>query len=604
MIQYVFECLAFQSLFLVVHDLFLTKETFFQWNRFYLIGTFILSIVLPGVKIEALKTTVSQKFVGYPAFMWELDGMEMSPVAEEANWLTSLPKEYIIFGIGVVFSALWFGYKLFQIYRLKENGTIRYYQDYTKVVVKKSELAFSFFKHIFLGEEIQKENEANIVAHELVHIKQWHSIDLLFFELMRIAFWFNPLVYVYQNRLAELHEFIADNAVAKTNKKEQYQNLLAEAFQTRNISFVNQFFKKSLIKKRIVMLSKEKSKKIYQFKYLLLVPLVLGILVYTSCEVTKDNLYDTENTEVQLKVNEEAIPFAIVDEVPIFPGCEGAEDKKACFQEKMQSHIRKNFNYPKVAQDSNLQGRVSILFIISKDGKIENIIKRGPSEILENEAVRIIELLPQMQPGKQNGQSVDVPFSIPITFRLNPEVKGNYDVLKSYLDLVKQKERLLISVSDTNPGIVKINEQLKELKLKLEEEFSHELINKSKEEEKRITHSDMVPFAVVDEVPIFPGCENASDKKACFQESMRNHIKKHFNYPKEAQELGVQGRVSLVFNISKDGSIKKIRKRGPHELLENEAVRIIERLPQMQPGKQNGNAVDVPFSIPITFKLN
>jgi len=96
----------------------------------------------------------------------------------------------------------------------------------------------------------------------------------------------------------------------------------------------------------------------------------------------------------------------------------------------------------------------------------------------------------------------------------------------------------------------------------------------------------------------------SADKRACFIEKLNEHIRKYFNYPKEAQELKIQGRVSLLFTISTDGSIKNIRKRGPHALLENEAVRIIERLPKLKPGKQKGEAVDVPFSIPITFRLN
>ena len=248
MIQYILEILAFQILFLIVYDLFLKGETFFQWNRFYLIGTFILSLVLPWVKIEAFKTTVSQEFVAYPAFIFPLDEVAIATPVKE-SWLAALPKEYLIYGVGALLAALWFGYKLFQIYWLKEKGITKYYANFTKVVIKKSELAFSFFKHIFLGENIKKENQANIVAHELVHIKQWHSLDLLFFELLRIAFWFNPLVYVYQQRISELHEFIADAVVAKKNKKEQYQLLLAEVFQTQHISFINQFFKSSLIKK-------------------------------------------------------------------------------------------------------------------------------------------------------------------------------------------------------------------------------------------------------------------------------------------------------------------------------------------------------------------
>ena len=112
-----------------------------------------------------------------------------------------------------------------------------------------------------------------------------------------------------------------------------------------------------------------------------------------------------------------------------------------------------------------------------------------------------------------------------------------------------------------------------------------------------------VPFAVIEDVPVFPGCEGASDKKACFQEMMQKHIRKNFRYPEIAQEMGVQGRVSVIFVIQKDGSIGNIRMRGPDKNLEAEAMRIIQKLPKMTPGKQRGRAVKVPFSIPITFKL-
>lgn len=115
-----------------------------------------------------------------------------------------------------------------------------------------------------------------------------------------------------------------------------------------------------------------------------------------------------------------------------------------------------------------------------------------------------------------------------------------------------------------------------------------------------------VPFAVIEDVPIFPGCESVpkSQKRDCFQEKMQEHIRKNFRYPEIAQEMGVQGRVNVVFTIDKDGSITNIRMRGPDKNLEAEAMRIIKKLPKMTPGKQRGRAVRVPFSIPITFKLN
>ena len=112
-----------------------------------------------------------------------------------------------------------------------------------------------------------------------------------------------------------------------------------------------------------------------------------------------------------------------------------------------------------------------------------------------------------------------------------------------------------------------------------------------------------VPFAVIEDVPVFPGCENESDKRACFNSMIQKHIGKNFRYPEIAQEMGVQGRVSVMFVIQKDGSIGNIRMRGPDKNLEAEAQRIISKLPKMTPGKQRGRAVRVPFSIPINFKL-
>jgi len=259
MITYILETLAFQLVFLLTYDLFLKKETFFQWNRVYLLATFVLSLVLPWVKLEMLKTTMPQELGNVTIFLTQLDGVVLTPEGVETPFWSSFPWYYGVLGFGSVLSIIWFAHKLLQIRKLKRLGTIQQYPDYDKITVQHSTLAFSFFRNIFLGAEIQKEKEANIIAHELVHVKQRHTLDLLFFELARIVFWFNPLTYVYQNRMAELHEFIADAQVVKDNKKEHFEMLLSEAFKTQHISFVNQFFNKSLIKKRIVMLQKKKS---------------------------------------------------------------------------------------------------------------------------------------------------------------------------------------------------------------------------------------------------------------------------------------------------------------------------------------------------------
>ena len=119
---------------------------------------------------------------------------------------------------------------------------------------------------------------------------------------------------------------------------------------------------------------------------------------------------------------DEEVPFAVIEDVPVFPGCEKVEKSKRleCFMEQMAKHIKKNQQYPEKAMEDNIQGRVSVLFVIDKDGGISNVQVRGPKggELLEKEAKRVIEKLPKFKPGMQRGKPVKVKYSQPITFKL------------------------------------------------------------------------------------------------------------------------------------------------------------------------------------------
>tara|TARA_S200000501_G_scaffold176543_1_gene166203 strand:- start:1218 stop:1928 length:711 start_codon:yes stop_codon:yes gene_type:complete len=142
--------------------------------------------------------------------------------------------------------------------------------------------------------------------------------------------------------------------------------------------------------------------------------------VIESTETDEEEIIEVEEVEIEEEIEDIDVPFAVIEDVPIFPGCEKVKksERRSCFQERMNRHIRKNFRYPEIAQEMGIQGRVYVNFVIGKDGAITNIRMRGPDKNLENEAQRIISKLPQMTPGKQRGRPVRVPFSIPITFRL------------------------------------------------------------------------------------------------------------------------------------------------------------------------------------------
>ena len=136
---------------------------------------------------------------------------------------------------------------------------IDYLESITIIKLKTSKSAYSFFNFVFLGELISEDEKQTILSHEKVHVREKHSADLIWFELLKIVFWFNPFIYLYQYRIKEAHEYIADERTMKVNSK-TYQNvLLNQLFQSQNLSFVNPFFKKSLIKNRLIMLSKSKS---------------------------------------------------------------------------------------------------------------------------------------------------------------------------------------------------------------------------------------------------------------------------------------------------------------------------------------------------------
>ena len=151
--------------------------------------------------------------------------------------------------------------------------------------------------------------------------------------------------------------------------------------------------------------------------------------------------------------------------------------------------------------------------------------------------------------------------------------------------------------------IVEDEEEIEETIIESTETDQEEIV-----EEVEVVEEDLdldVPFAIIEDVPLFPGCERVpkSQRRDCFQEKIQQHIVRNFRYPEIAQEMGIQGRVFVQFTIGKDGSISGIRTRGPDKNLEKEADRIISKLPRMTPGKQRGRPVRVPFSVPITFKL-
>ncbi len=433
MTTYIIQMIVFQLVFLVLYERLLKKETFFQWNRAYLCLTPLLALVLPFIKIPALQTTIPQNIlVTLPEInLGNATVTNESAVAVTGNSLSII--EILIFS-GIVLSIFLFLWKLYKILQLKRKGRTEILENITLVHLPKSTDAFSFAGTIFLGEQLSMHAKEQILQHELVHIRQKHYLDLLYFEGMRIFFWFNPLLYLFQNRVATLHEYIADaETVSNSDKKEYYQNLLSEVFQTQHISFINTFFNHSLIKKRIVMLQKSKSKKWQLVKYALILPVLAGMLLVTSCELNETQSSSENSVEPIVTIDTikgsknviPDVPFAVIDQVPIYPGCENLstnEERKKCMSEKIDALVRNNFN-AQMGNNLGLTGRqrIAVQFKIDQEGNMVDVNSRAPHPDLEVEAKRVINLVPKMQPGMQDGKTVGVLYALPINFEVKSQ---------------------------------------------------------------------------------------------------------------------------------------------------------------------------------------
>ncbi|WP_411893292.1 energy transducer TonB [Winogradskyella sp. A2] len=605
MLYNIIQIVAFQALFLLVYDWFLRKETFFNYNRAYLLITSILSLVLPFIKFSSLKAlTTKDMVIQLPeVFIGTKIPTQIDiQIAEQAGIIIeqpSTPLWQIILSVGCVIALSIFLFKIIKLYWMRHQNPKRWRGNVLIVKLIKSSAAFSFFNTIFLGERIPEEEQPTIYKHELVHIKEWHSLDLLYFEVMRIVLWFNPLVYMYQNRIKELHEYIADaKAIKQNGKSSYYQTLLNQVFDVNNVSFTNTFFKKSLIKKRIAMLQKSRSKQMNLLKYALLIPLVLGMLIYTSTEVKAQEKVGAQEETISQELTEEQLIKKYYEEIIVM------EKKGAAFIE--------------IANYAGMSKNSSSKYVISKE------------QFLKSKAYKKYLAEKMIERKSQDGTLADSDLDL----AENMKLRSTYVQHREWLKTQEAKEHwesyardgeLRLVVDDlANKTVMEQKRFDALLKQLTDDEIFNKLIvcevkgasgvvlyaedvAKSDMQIPIVDESVEVPFSVIEEVPTTIDCKELAtneERKQCMSQFVAKHVNKNFNIGL-ADSLGITGRqrIFVSFKIDKEGYVTSAKARASHPALETEAVRVIKTLPQFSPGKQKGKAVIVPYALPIMFQI-
>lgn len=612
MFQYIFQVVLFQLLFLLIYDGFLKRETFFNYNRIYLLATVILSFILPFVQLGIFENTVPQQLIiKLPEVV--IGNLDPEPTVFKVQGATQTDNEniwqwhYIIY-IGMLLATVIFVAKLVKLIWLIENNPRRWQGDILLIKLMKSSAAFSFFNRVFMGEHINQHDQQTILRHEMVHVQHKHTLDLLVFEILRIVMWFNPLVYLYQNRIIAVHEFIADAEATKHQDKQvYYQNLLAQVFDTNKISFINPFYKQSLIKKRIVMLSKSKSKQLYLIKYALLIPMVVGMLMYTSSQAQ-----EIKKTPISQNID------SLTDDEILEKFYEQFAEQETAGDNLFSSWLDQlKLNKEKYIQtrENFLKSRAFLNYVMFRAKEI-----REEPKLSDPDSDNVVESFEQSKPeNKLERQS----YQEYLEWKQTDEAKKLYEndtKDKSFrmvvndvnyltdIENIRKNEYLNIIKKDNNFDTL-ILADLKGETLFLQTDRSSSSANGTGlySGGRNTANFDEIPYAVVERVPAFEGCEDLPTNqqlKECTSQSITAFVNKNFDTT-IGKKAGLKGRqrINVVFKINTDGEIVEVRARAPHPDLEVEAKRVVESIPALTPGTQKGKNITVQYSLPIIFQI-
>ncbi len=414
------------SLFLLfgLYYLVLRKQSHFLFNRIFLLISLLTSFVIPLIDFSFISNTA--------LYHVQLDEVIIGNQIIQEQASSSFSILSLLYGIYFTiagFLLLKFVWELFSVMNIKSKSTAtigEYNQE--KIFINQNH-NFSFFNWIFIKEE--DKDSLPIIEHEMSHTKMLHSYDIVLIKTMQILFWFNPVLFLIERELRLQHEYAVDEKVLKQSKSiPNYQQLLLNQVFQVEFNLISNHFNQTFLKNRFIMMTKKENKKWSRLFLMAFLSMAFISPAFVSC--TMDSAKEEANSEIEevvvtaktpknVEAKEEIITeapnietkedvFLVVENMPMFPGGEKA----------MYTYIAKNVTYPEKTKQAGIQGRVFIGFIVEKDGSITDVkIDRGVSPEIDQEAIRVIESMPNWKPGEQKGKPVRVQYRLPLKFTLN-----------------------------------------------------------------------------------------------------------------------------------------------------------------------------------------
>ncbi|MNK88440.1 BlaR1 peptidase M56 [compost metagenome] len=401
MITYLLKSGLLLAVFYAVYKLLLENERMFRFNRAYLLGSLIFSLVIP------LQLFSVASFFSSEIKTIQLD--EIMIVSHKSILNEVSYNEIIMFFLGAIYVLITvilligFAINVSSFFLKMKKNSVEFIDNQKLVLMKESILPHSFWNAIFISKEDFTNGRipSELIAHEKAHLEQKHTLDILFVEVLQIVFWFNPMFVLFEKAIKLNHEFLADEAVNKQfDQVKSYQNLLLQFASNKHTVALASNLNYLITKKRLLMMTKEKSPIAMVLKVSSVTVVSVLLLIAFNSEATAQTSFNGKNS---IGVNEKADV-----KQPQFPG--GIE--------KFYMFVGQNFKMPEEFSKQKKDGKLFIEFMVEKDGSLSefNVVKDLGYGVAD-EAIRVLKLSPKWIPATENGKPVRVMYSLPITLQ-------------------------------------------------------------------------------------------------------------------------------------------------------------------------------------------
>jgi len=548
MTSYIVKTILCSAILILIYYLVLEREKIYRFNRFYLLFSIVFSFIIPVITIK-IRTAVSLISPTVYQPVSSIQGAVSQQTLPSVNENITPGNILLLVYLGVtLFLFIRFIINVIVLFiKIKNNDSVPYHGA-KLVLTGDNHVPHSFLNYIFIFKEdyVKGNIEKEIFNHELAHVRQRHSLDILFIELITLFAWINPILFLYRRAIQLNHEFLADEFVVNSvTSPHDYQLLLLDKAMQPSVLVLSSSFNYLQTKKRIIMMTKKTSFRIAILKQIALIPVIIitGFLFSTKiiAQDSKKTVKKQTNTSLeQQKQSPENDPSFKHDRYSLSMG--------------FSSWVTNQIKYPPESLKNNVKGWVHVGYTVELDGTISNVkINATPDPVLGDVVAKAVKSSPKWMPGKNTAGKSPFKSAVSIKFEIPEKVISSEDIPVFAFGKIPSFEELTVGIE-------------------------------------------------VDQIPQFPQAKAATEEAN--EEAIRGWVDKNLKYPEKAIKGKIEGPVIIRFIVTKNGKLEDfLVTRSVSPLLNDEALRVISLMPDWKPAMQGGEPKNVYYNAIVEFKL-